>query len=463
MKNTILKMAGVKDEKSFYKKYPTEAVFLKAHPKAKAELQKFATGGQMNAQAMQQFAGGGFFQDAGEGIGNYFKAVADTTLGTFGASNVIKDSDYSGYGANEMSNLNKGLQKVTSTAAPLIAGAVGGPAAGMVVSGAQQLIGGFNPEDNTGLDENGNLKNPDAAKYQQAGQTIAQLGSFGAQAYGAFGGSGGSKTGINANNTQSRFKPISSTDNIGQTQFGYAKYGGMYNMGGMQQYAMGGFNDPNDPPSSMGINPNNPQMSMSINKVNTNPYESSPGYRAAEAAKYGVTTGWNYGSGAARLLTPNQLVSQYNSQSKMPGYESQGNLKYISGDLNKGTGLFERNVNGKTSRYYYGRDKQGGGAIYPEVKTQVNNTQVNPTNNIQNTTQTNTQPLVDRQETNFGQKYQTFNYKGANGDTTKYIDPTTNNELDPNLAKSFDPKGNYVPSFLPQQPNANNMPISTNK
>jgi len=32
MKNTILKMAGVKDEKSFYKKYPTEAAFLKAHP-----------------------------------------------------------------------------------------------------------------------------------------------------------------------------------------------------------------------------------------------------------------------------------------------------------------------------------------------------------------------------------------------------------------------------------------------
>ena len=239
MKNTILKMAGVKDEKSFYKKYPTEAAFLKAHPKAKAQLKKFATGGQINAQAMQQFAGGGFFQDAGEGIGNYFKAVADTTLGTFGATNVIKDSDYSGYGANEMSNLNKTLQPITSAAAPLIAGALGGPAAGMLVSSGQQLIGGFNPEDNTGLDENGNPKNPNAAKYQKAGQTIAQLGSFGAQAYGAFGGSGGAKTGINANNTQSRFLPMSSTDNMGQTQFGVAKYGGMYNMGGLIKYQNG--------------------------------------------------------------------------------------------------------------------------------------------------------------------------------------------------------------------------------
>ena len=446
MKKTILKMAGVKDEKSFYKKYPTEAAFLKAHPKAKAQLKKFATGGQMNDQAMQQFAGGGFFQDAGEGIGNYFKAVADTTLGTFGATNVIKDSDYSGYGANEMSNLNTILQPMTNTAAKIIGGAVGGPLGAAAVGGAQQLIGSFNPEDNTGLDENGNPKNPDAAKYQQAGQTVAQLGNIGAQIYGA------SK---------------SPNFNSGVQNNGLMKRA----MGGMQQYAMGGFGNPNNPQASMGVNPNNPQMSMSINKVNTNPYESSPGYRAAEAAKYGVTTGWNYGSGAARSLTPNQLVSQYNSQSKMPGYESQGNLKYISGDLNKGTGLFERDVNGKTSRYYYGRDKQGGGAIYPEVKTQVNNTQVNPqvnpqinpTNNIQNTVQANTQPLVNREETNFGQKYQTFNYKGANGDTTKYIDPTTNNELDPNLAKSFDPKGNYVPSFLPQQPNVNNMPISTKK
>ena len=45
-------MAGVKDEKSFYKKYPTEAAFLKANP-------KFALGGKMNIQAMQKFEFGG--------------------------------------------------------------------------------------------------------------------------------------------------------------------------------------------------------------------------------------------------------------------------------------------------------------------------------------------------------------------------------------------------------------------
>ena len=339
-------MAGVKDEKSFYKKYPTEAAFLKAHPKAKAQLKKFATGGQMNAQAMQQFAGGGFFQDAGEGIGNYFKAVADTTLGTFGATNVIKDSDYSGYGANEMSNLNKTLQPITSAAAPLIAGAVGGPAAGMLVSSGQQLIGGFNPEDNTGLDENGNPKNPDAAKYQKAGQTIAQLGSFGAQAYGAFGGSGGAKsamkTGITTNAGNSSGNFLNPSNMMGQTQFGVAKYGGM------QQYAMGGFNDPNDPPVSMGLNPNNPQMSMSINKVNTNPYESSPGYKSAEAAKFFSSTGNLYSPGAAKGMNPKRLIQEYNSNEINPNKE-KGTLKYISGNMNNGTALFQKtDVNCKT-------------------------------------------------------------------------------------------------------------------
>jgi hypothetical protein len=36
MKSQILKIAGVKSEKEFYKKYPTEAAFFKAHPEAKS-------------------------------------------------------------------------------------------------------------------------------------------------------------------------------------------------------------------------------------------------------------------------------------------------------------------------------------------------------------------------------------------------------------------------------------------
>lgn len=414
MKNTILKMAGVKDEKSFYKKYPTEAAFLKAHPKAKAELKKFATGGQMNAQAMQQFAGGGFFQDAGEGIGNYFKAVADTTLGTFGATNVIKDSDYSGYGANEMSNLNKTLQPITSAAAPLIAGALGGPAAGMLVSSGQQLIGGFNPEDNTGLDENGNPKNPNAAKYQKAGQTIAQLGSFGAQAYGAFGGSGGAKTGINANNTQSRFLPMSSTDNMGQTQFGVAKYGGMYNMGGIQQYAMGGFGDPTDPPISAKII-NNAQ------KVGTVPSNYN---------KIGSQDNRTYYDVASDKAKSNPLG---NGTGPNPGWEQS-----IIKRLQSGTSAQSLADAGHISSSQIEKYNQ----YYKPVYTETEPVKTEPI------------PLadenkIDRKQVFSGSPYNTFQYPDSTGGyakaTTRYFDPKTNKEID--AFKSFDSEGNYVPFY----------------
>ena len=249
MKNTILKIAGVKNPEDFYKKHATEADFLKAYP-------KFALGGKMNIKAIQKFAGGGFFQDAGEGIGNYFKAVADTTLGTFGASNVIKDEDYSGYGANEMSNLNTTLQPMTSAILPM-ASNIALPGSGAIVSAGQQAIGTMNPEDNTGLDENGNPKNPDAAKYQQAGQTVAQLGGIGAQIYGA---SKSPSTGGGIPNGG----PIKRA------------------MGGMQQYAMGGMNvQPNaEAENDELVTTNTPPQVVSggeVNMVSNNPY-GTPDY-----------------------------------------------------------------------------------------------------------------------------------------------------------------------------------------
>ena len=44
MKSEFLKLAGVKTEKAFYKKYPTEAAFFKAHPEAKKLVPKAQTG-----------------------------------------------------------------------------------------------------------------------------------------------------------------------------------------------------------------------------------------------------------------------------------------------------------------------------------------------------------------------------------------------------------------------------------
>jgi len=44
MKAKFLKIAGVKSEKEFYKKYPTEAAFFKAHPEAKKQVKKAQIG-----------------------------------------------------------------------------------------------------------------------------------------------------------------------------------------------------------------------------------------------------------------------------------------------------------------------------------------------------------------------------------------------------------------------------------
>jgi hypothetical protein len=51
MKDQILKIAGVKSEKEFYKKYPSEEAFMKAHKK---EFKKAAMGASMVKKQLTQ-------------------------------------------------------------------------------------------------------------------------------------------------------------------------------------------------------------------------------------------------------------------------------------------------------------------------------------------------------------------------------------------------------------------------
>ena len=51
MKSEFLKIAGVKSEKAFYKKYPTEAAFFKAHPEAKKMVKKAQAGTIMSGMS----------------------------------------------------------------------------------------------------------------------------------------------------------------------------------------------------------------------------------------------------------------------------------------------------------------------------------------------------------------------------------------------------------------------------
>ena len=72
MKSQILKIAGVKSEKEFYKKYPTEAAFFKAHPEAKS-IKK---------------AQSGFNTDANNnGIPDYLELNPPTSNQAFGPQN----------------------------------------------------------------------------------------------------------------------------------------------------------------------------------------------------------------------------------------------------------------------------------------------------------------------------------------------------------------------------------------
>lgn len=52
MKAEFLKLAGVKTEKAFYKKYPTEAAFFKAHPEAKKMIKKAQVGADVNGDGV---------------------------------------------------------------------------------------------------------------------------------------------------------------------------------------------------------------------------------------------------------------------------------------------------------------------------------------------------------------------------------------------------------------------------
>ena len=52
MKAEFLKLAGVKTEKAFYKKYPTEAAFFKAHPEAKKMIKKAQVGADINGDGV---------------------------------------------------------------------------------------------------------------------------------------------------------------------------------------------------------------------------------------------------------------------------------------------------------------------------------------------------------------------------------------------------------------------------
>jgi hypothetical protein len=75
MKAQFLKIAKVKDEKAFYKKYPTEAAFFKAHPEAKASIKKAQIGAYIGGDT-----------DAGAELINFQDALDASEKQVFGST-----------------------------------------------------------------------------------------------------------------------------------------------------------------------------------------------------------------------------------------------------------------------------------------------------------------------------------------------------------------------------------------
>lgn len=88
--------------------------------------------------------------------------------------------------------------------------------------------------------------------------------------------------------------------------------------------------------------------------------------------------------------------------------------------------------------------------LYTEIQPTNTFTQPSTTLPINQKIALKDENRIDRKSVFTGAPYNTFQYPDVNAGyskaTTRYFDPKTNQEID--ASKSFDPKGNYVPSYL---------------
>ena len=125
MKDQILKMAKVKSEKEFYKKYPTEEAFMKAHGKA---FKKAAMGSKMVNDQLHQLTDFGNPPIAQDGANtpkfgfNKFGATAENPQGGFGAGagqagmSALQNLDKIASGISAIGEQKKAIKKADQNA-----------------------------------------------------------------------------------------------------------------------------------------------------------------------------------------------------------------------------------------------------------------------------------------------------------------------------------------------------------
>lgn len=148
MKAEFLKLAGVKSEKAFYKKYPTEQAFFKAHPEAKKMIKKAQAGTIMSGmssylQGMQgvqnmpnmQNVIQGQTQSPGVNAGMFNGPQVDNSVSTINASTLADNK--SGYVSPGGPNTNVGKMNNLGEQVGKLA-----PMVGSLVQGYQSLRAG---------------------------------------------------------------------------------------------------------------------------------------------------------------------------------------------------------------------------------------------------------------------------------------------------------------------------------
>ena len=95
MKKDILKIAGVKSEKEFYKKYPTEAAFMKAHKK---EFKKAAMGTAMVKKQLTQLTD--FSNPPQAEVGDYIGGGQAPAYKASNYTELYDNADYANTGSN---------------------------------------------------------------------------------------------------------------------------------------------------------------------------------------------------------------------------------------------------------------------------------------------------------------------------------------------------------------------------
>jgi hypothetical protein len=95
MKKDILKIAGVKSEKEFYKKYPTEAAFMKAHKK---EFKKAAMGAAMVNKQLTQLTD--FSNPPQAQVGTYIGGEQAPAFKAANYTDLYDQADYAATGSN---------------------------------------------------------------------------------------------------------------------------------------------------------------------------------------------------------------------------------------------------------------------------------------------------------------------------------------------------------------------------